>query len=82
MIGKVLKFEEAGSDSFSHWYVVTIENQQKSYLLGRNWVNQFGVLKVGEEIEFEVRKLPAYSDVKNFNFFVGLKRKVESVKNA
>ena len=74
--GKVSEFKQADQSRFPSSWEVRVEGYEKSFLLANNWINGFGTLKGGDEIEFEVSKHPLYSGVP-FNFFAGLKRAVD-----
>ena len=52
------------------WHILQVYNRPKQLLLNHNWCKDEsqGCPKVGEEVAFEVAKVPTYSSVPEYDF--------------
>lgn len=62
MRGKVAKVEDATPLGYPNWVLVSVEGQVKGILVYHNWEAKNGDLKAGDEIEYDLSRLPIYSN--------------------
>lgn len=59
--GEVEAFKHSG-EGYPAWWDLKLKDRKEFFTVHNNWVIEFGELKLGDRIRFEIAKVGTYSD--------------------